>query len=181
MDWATFVVRIVEAIAWPTVVGFAFWNLRAQFGSLIAKVRRAKWKDAEVTFGEELDRVEDRLATPPKATGQAPELQQLAVEARLPPAYIIQQAWLGIERALSEAAKRRGIVTGTIVSPKRLVHELQLSPEDQALVHQIRKLRNDAVHVFGPTITVTDALRYKDIAESLVRRIEGDRSSDEEA
>ena len=53
-----------------------------------------------------------------------------------------------------------------------LIWNLELSPEDENLLKQLRTLRDEAVHSPEPNITVTDALRYKDLAEALARRIE---------
>lgn len=189
MDWLTFIVRIVETLVWPIVVGLIAWTQRAPLGRLIDKLRlrSLKWGDAEATFGEELDRIEETIA-PPLATGVR-ELQEITAKAaQLPPAYIVQQAWSRLEQAINEATKGRfaelptdrgGASSRTgarMVNYARRVEALELSPDDAELLRQLRNLRNLAVHSSEPNITVTDALRYNDFAEALARRIEGTRS-----
>lgn len=202
MDTLTFIVRIVEAIAWPVAVGLIFWALRGNIGGLIGKIRRFKWKDTEVAFSEELDRAEADLAPvallPPVES--SPELEKIAAEAQLPPTYIVQQAWLRVERAIDaatkdhakpsetsadrlrvkrvidKAIKDRAISSetsaGRLLNNARRLLDLELSPEDGNLLKQLGTLRNEAVRSPEPNITVTDALRYKDLAEALARRIE---------
>ncbi|MBS0641227.1 MAG: hypothetical protein JSS43_15240 [Proteobacteria bacterium] len=178
MDAGTFIVRIVEAIAWPVTAGLIFWKLRGRVGDLIDSIQRLKWKDTELTFGKQLDRVEAERPPAPvvEADENAPQLEQIAAEAQLPPAYIVQQAWLRIERVIDEATKSRASTSetsaGRTLNYARRMQALNLAPDDAALLRELRALRNEAVHSAQPNITVTDALRYKDLAESLARRIE---------
>jgi hypothetical protein len=175
MDIGTFIVRIVEALAWPTVAGVAFWSVRGQIGALVGRIQRLKWKDAEATFSEELDKVEDKAPTPP-APDQPAEVEERVAFAQLPPAYIVQQAWLRLEQAVQEAAVKQGVQALPVRGVSRgLLQRLGLSPEDQALIEDLRQLRNRAVHFVEPDITVTDALRYAGLAETLARRIDGNR------
>lgn len=170
MDAATFTVQMVRTLAWPAVVGFVFWNVRGHVGSLIANIRQLRWKEAEVTFGKELDRVEDELPPPVEAIGRL-EVQELAAEAQLPPAYIVQQAWLRVERALNEPLTKKGIKTGPVA---HLISrpDLPLTSAERKTLEELRVLRNRAVHDVEPDISVTDALRYRALAETLARRIE---------
>jgi hypothetical protein len=43
----------------------------------------------------------------PKSVEGPPALEQTAVEAQLPPAYIVQQAWLRVERAIDAGTPDR--------------------------------------------------------------------------
>jgi hypothetical protein len=105
----------------------------------------------------------------------------------LQPAHIVEQAWSRLEQAIIEAAKGRfeelrtdqggasSRMGARIVNDTRRIQALNLSPDDDALHRQLRDLRDLAVHSPG-SITVTDALRYRDLADSLARRIEATRS-----
>jgi hypothetical protein len=46
-----------------------------------------------------------------------------------------------------------------------------LSDDEMPAVHKLRELRNEAAHTADPGITITDALRYHDIANSLIEKI----------
>ena len=74
MDTTTFVIRLVEALAWPVVVGLVFWCLRGPIARRIETLQTLKYKGAEATFGKELDRVEDSRPPPPKSVDEPPEI-----------------------------------------------------------------------------------------------------------
>jgi hypothetical protein len=171
MDHSTFIVRLVEALAWPIVAGVAFWSVRGRLADLINRVQRVKWKDAEATFVDALDNVQARVSPLSPVEERAAANDRL-VSSQLPPAYVVQQAWLRLEQALLVAAEGRGLQTqqGRGVN-SRLIASLELRAEDRALIEDMRQLRNAAVHSIQPGITATDALRYEDLAESLARRI----------
>lgn len=172
MDAKTFIVRLIEATAWPTLVGFVFWHIRVQLGALVTSISRPKWKDAEITFGKEIDRLEEQAGTYSVLSIQAqPDARTLAAEAQLPPAYLIQQAWMRTEMALYEAAMRLGNLTtsGRPVVGGKPYRQLNLSSDEVAMIDELRKLRNRAVHLLDPDVTITDALRYKAVADSLER------------
>jgi hypothetical protein len=148
---------LVEALAWPIVVGVGFWSVRGQVGGLVGRIRRLKWKDAEAAFSEQLDKIEEK-APPPPAIEAPTNVQERVVEAQLPPGYIVQQAWLRLQQAIQEAAN------------------FDLSSDERWLLSQLRLLKNEALQ--SPQgITVTDALRFKDQAEDLARRIRGRRAA----
>jgi len=46
-----------------------------------------------------------------------------------------------------------------------------LSNEEVPVVRQVRELRNRAAHSLDPGITITDALRYHDVANSMIEKI----------
>lgn len=179
MDYLTFIARVIEAVAWPAAVVFAFWHLRGGLTNLIERVRLLKWKDAEADFGRQLDRVEDSAASAPAPSEKrSAEVPQLVVEAELPPAYVIQQAWLRVERALLEAANKSGdsIVRGQdrvlVKQIPYLVEKLRLRPAEVRLLNELRELRNRAVHHVDDHLTATDALRYRDLADRIVGAVE---------
>jgi hypothetical protein len=62
-----------------------------------------KWKEAEANFREELGRVEDKaLPSPVEKTDQ---VEDRIAAAHLPAAYIVQQAWIRLERAAEDARR----------------------------------------------------------------------------
>jgi NAD(P)-dependent dehydrogenase (short-subunit alcohol dehydrogenase family) len=46
-----------------------------------------------------------------------------------------------------------------------------LTDEEMPAVLRLRELRNQAAHSVDPDITITDALRYHDIADTLIQKI----------
>jgi hypothetical protein len=181
MDVLTFIVRMVEALAWPMMAAFVLWHGRAHIGALLRRLEKFKGWGAEVSFlGQQLDRLEAALPPEPQPEAVKPkdtaELQARAVEADLPPAYLVQEAWKRVEHALNEASKRL-LMPGEnwAKALRELPDRLNLLPEEKESLNDLRQLRNRVVHSLDPQITITDALRYRDIADRLVRAIE-DRS-----
>src|SRR4051794_15299199 len=99
MDILTFIVRMVEALAWPMVVAFVLWLGRAHIGGLLNRLEKFKGWGAEASFiGQQLDRVEATLPGPQSGAEKgATDLQARAIEAELPPAYLVQKAWDHVE------------------------------------------------------------------------------------
>lgn len=60
MDWITFIHNIIESLAWPLVVLIAVMILRQPLIKLLPNLRRAKYKDLELLFGEKLEELEAR-------------------------------------------------------------------------------------------------------------------------
>ncbi len=178
MDFLTFVARIVEASAWPIAAVFVVWYLRGGLIGLIDRIRLLKWKDAEASFGQRLDQAEaEASATPAPTESKVRDIPLLAAEAELPPAYIVQQAWLRVEEALKKA-QYGGRFIGNREGPllvkqiTALISDLGLSPKEAKNIHELRILRNEAVHHSGINLTPTDALRYRDLADRAISAIE---------
>ncbi len=110
----------------------------------------------ELMFREKLDEAAAEFGLSLPALEAPKDVQERVAEAQLPPGYIVQQAWPRVQQAIGGA-------DGS--------HELSIG--DRRLLGRLRVLREDAVHSPEPSITATDALRYRDLAEGLVRRIEG--------
>lgn len=175
MDALTFIIRLVEALAWPVVVSFVLWHGRAQIGALLGRLEKFKGWGAEASFvGQQLDRVEATLPEPQSGLERiTTNLQARAVEADLPPPYLVQDAWQRVEYAMQDAAKRL-LMPGENwrEALRELPDRLGLLPAEKASMNELQNLRNQVVHSRNPQITITDALRYRDIADRLVEAIE---------
>jgi hypothetical protein len=101
--------------------------------------------------------------------------------SRLPPPYIVSQAWLRLEQAIRDAVDlppRTSITSELRRPPRRALDYIDLATRQGLLlndevpaVQQLRELRNQAAHSVDPSITITDALRYHDVANSLIEKI----------
>jgi hypothetical protein len=192
LDWLTFISTVTKSIAWPTVAVIALVVLRGDLAALIRtlgpRLQKAKGPWGELTFGQGIDDVEDKLpSAETKAIAEADDTKRIedASElARLPAPYIVSQAWLRLEKAIRNAVDERFLnkpapVRGRQLSPDaylNLVTTQGILPQDEVKVlRDLRTLRNRAAHSLDPDITVTDALRYNDIVNSLIRKIEQHR------
>jgi uncharacterized protein YutE (UPF0331/DUF86 family) len=192
MDWLTFLSSDIKSLAWPIAVLVAIVVMKRDIAALLRalapRLQKAKGPWGELTFGQGVDEVEDKL--PPAETKaiteveEAKRIEDVSELARLPPSYIVSQAWLRLEHAIREAVdERSGEIAvsagGGRKSPLIYVEKLSqhdiLPSEEVDILHEMRQLRNRAVHSLDPDITITDALRYNDIANSLLLKIEQSR------
>lgn len=189
LDWLTFFSTTIKSLAWPMVAIISLLVLRKDAGSLLNKLgsrlQKAKGPYGEITFGEGIDGIENKL---PPSEPSAPievidtnKIDDVSELARLPPPYIVSQAWIRLEHKIKSAIDARLINKQEPVGGRRLslraylnlltVHGV-LPQEDLPVLIELQNLRNRAAHSLDPNISVTDALRYNDIVDSLIRKIE---------
>ena len=107
----------------------------------------------------------------------AQRIEQILALTQLPPAYIISMAWLRLEQAIREAVNIPPSRAGNR-RPARSLDYLNLANvqglltgDEMPAVRRLREMRNLAAHSLDPPITMTDALRYQDMAEVLIQTI----------
>jgi hypothetical protein len=193
LDWLTFLAAVIKALAWPGVVVVALFVLKRNLGDLLRslgnRLEKAKGAGFELTFGKGIDEVEEALPAAEAKETSAPissqKIEAVSELAQLPPAYIVSQAWLRLEQTIRDAVE-----TPTAISPHirrssyRVMDALNLARSQELIysdelpaVEQLRALRNQAAHSVDPGITLTDALRYHDVANALIEQIEKRRRS----
>lgn len=186
MDWLTFLAAAIKALAWPAVAVVGLFVLKRNIGDLLRslgnRLEKAKGAGFELTFGKAIDQVEESLSAGEvkEISGRTSPQRIEAVSelAQLPPAYVVSQAWLKLEDAIRRAAIIPERPPGVRRAPYRVTDYIELARRQGLLqddevpgVQQLRELRNQAAHSQDPGITVTDALRYRDIAENLIEKI----------
>lgn len=185
MDWLTFVVTAIKALAWPAVVIVVAFVLKRNLGDLLRslgnRLEKAKGGGFELTFGKAIDQVEEALPGPEvkevSAAISPRKIEAVLELSQLPPAYIISQAWLQLEQTIRATADmptqhpagRRSFAPMEYI---QLAKRQGLLEDDEIpAIEQLRQLRNQAAHSVDPGISITDALRYYDIAEALIEKI----------
>jgi hypothetical protein len=196
LDWLTFFSDDIKSLAWPTAVVIGLVVLKRDVAALLRtlgpRLLRAKGPWGELNFGQSVDEVEDKL--PPTETKAITEskdskrIEDVSELARLPPPYIVSYAWLHLEQAIRQAVDEQlpnepALHTRQSLSPAaylNLVIKKGILPQEEAgVLTELRQLRNRAAHSLDPEITVTDALRYNDIVNSLIQKIQQRRSGQE--
>ena len=128
-------------------------------------------------LGQRVDQIEEILpATEAKEIVASSDPERISGLAQLPPPYIVSQAWLGLEQAIREALDyllptdaRRPLSPMAYLN---LAREQRLLTEDEKpAVDRLREMRNLAAHSVDPGISMTDALRYQNIANVLIEKI----------
>ena len=186
MDWLTFFSTDIKSLAWPTAAIVALFLLRAELRGLVRtlgnRLRSFKGFGLETTFAEAVDQVEELLPAPEvreitRLEGdRAQRIENISALAQLPPAYIVSQAWLRLEQAIREAVSippaRPGNRRRLAVDYLNLASVQGILTNDETpAVRRLRELRNLAAHSIDPAISMTDALRYQDMAEALITTI----------
>jgi hypothetical protein len=190
LDWLTFFATDIKSLAWPIAAIVALFLLKGELRGLVLtlgnRLRSFKGFGVETTFAEAVDQVEELLPPPEaeesaasfSASGRleadAQRIENISELSRLPPTYIVSQAWLRLEQAIREHSDFL-LPTNRRLSPityLQLAKEQGLISEDEEpAIQRLREMRNLAVHSVDPNITITDALRYHDIANIVIEKI----------
>ena len=161
-------------------------EIRALVTNLGGRLKSAKGAGIELNFGERIDEVQKTLPSEDRAQMAAPSdkrLVDLNDLSALPPAYIISQAWLTVEAAIQNAmlpiaaphSRGRPLAAPELL---RIARQQSLVTEDEVpSLEELRKLRNLAAHARDPDISLTDALRYNDIAAAVAEQIKARATS----
>jgi len=202
VDWLTFFSTDIKSRAWPIAAIVALFLLKRQITDLLRalgnRLLTAKGGGFEFTFGERVDQIEEILPAPEakEITASASfsgsgrlegdvqqRIENISELSGLPPPYIVSQAWLRLEQAIREAVNIPPSRPGNRRPPRAQLDYLNLAgvqglltADEMPAVRRLREMRNLAAHSVDPPITITDALRYQDIADALIQNIKERRA-----
>jgi hypothetical protein len=195
MDVPTFIVGLLNAIAWPAAVVLIVLLLRAPISARLAELTRLKWKDLELEFQRELKKVEeqaDKLLPKVHEVETSDTLkigvgEEVAISegfsidvdkdqfsrlAELSPPAAIIQVWLTVENALRSLAARHDIPVSTRTSSLDLIKLLTqreiLDNPTIAILNNLRALRNNAAHARASELSASQAKEYQAVTHRLV-------------
>ena len=176
MDWRTFTAAVVESLAWPLTALAIFLVVRRPLLALVPLVGRLKVGDLELDFGRRLAEAKAEAAALPAArasTAPATDDDALLRLASAAPRAAILEAWLRLEGAALDAARRRGTTepVSHVRSPMRLIEALEefgvIDARQAAVFHELRSLRNSAAHAVGFEPSPDTARNYVHLAARL--------------
>jgi|SRR5450830_770052 len=186
MDALTFIAKLVDALAWPSVVVVVLIFLRKELPSIVRSLRKLKVKDIEMEFGEaavalaaETKRVVPAAKPDVKIMGESEEstAARLQAIAELSPRAAILEAWLHVEAAAADLIRKQGSMSLTSTpGPLRIREGLRRAevltrPQEAAFEH-LRRLRNDAVHAPVAEFTSTAVSSYIQSALAMASYLE---------
>jgi hypothetical protein len=187
MNWLEFFAALVQALAWPIAVVVAVLLLRDPLGGLIRTVRRAKYGDLDIEFGERVEKLQDqtnvvrlqgradgtgRLSGGGSITGRGKNLSEtlstkVAELAAISPTAAVFEVWQAVE----EAARAR-IPDSDQRSPRALLDALRnkgvISDNGYYQLQELRQLRNAAVHSPDRLVSARAAILYGRVAQGLI-------------
>jgi hypothetical protein len=185
VDSLAFIAKLVEALAWPVAALVLVVLLRREVIALAPFIRKLKAGPLEAEFEREVRELRTAVETArSEVTGPEPSWQLSAEKlAQVNPRSAILEAWRQTELAAMRALKDRrpGTSEQELRSTReilRLLGDSQIAtPEEVALLNQMRFLRNQAGHVESFQPTYEAAMNFVQLAAHLIGRIPLTRTS----
>lgn len=201
MDLLSFLVGVIDALAWPAVVVSGILLLRREIRELLPGLSKLRVRDVEFEFGQrveelkrEFDEVEPAVLAPPapaavegQGEGTLPALRgsgEGRVIARdegdlvyrlapISPRAAVTESWRTVEHALMELAQRVRLDERQSLGGviKELSSSGHLPRATVEILNRLRTLRNEAVHRREMELTVQEALEYADLARQVSLRL----------
>ncbi|MBC3926942.1 hypothetical protein [Undibacterium sp. CY21W] len=177
MDILTFIIKIVEAAAWPITTISLVLLLKKEIGALIPFLKKFKAGPLEAEFEREVQEIRfetnQKIPLPKETTLLSPKLRKLHQLASVNPRSAIIEAWREVIFAAENLLQRSGAFNANngVMLPYEVKQTLEkaglLNVEQLTLFNDLRKLRNQASHMpnFEPTSEST--LGYIDLAVRL--------------
>ncbi|MCK4329347.1 hypothetical protein KAX02_05845 [candidate division WOR-3 bacterium] len=166
MNLFEFIAALVGALAWPGLVLALFLIFRQPLAELIPFLERLKYKDLELNFSKRVREVAieaDAVITTEEPVAVDEQLEELV---DIYPRGAIIESWLLVENATVNAVRvNKLIITERdMKSPSRLVRVLEaakiINKQQAALLHELRYIRNAAVHVTDLSLSPNAAREY---------------------
>lgn len=172
MNTLAFIASLVSSLTWPAAVLVIVFLLRKPLRGLIPLLRRLKYGDLELDFEQRIEdlqeEVAEELAPAPATLGLPPS--KVAEIAKVSPRSAVLESWREVESAAVELARQRGIPLPDQYSrrPFQVIRSLEkehaISSSTSSAIHELRALRNEAVHVPDFSFDVDSALSYDAVA-----------------
>jgi hypothetical protein len=181
-----FISAILSALAWPVAIVLIVIVLRRPLRHLLSRLETLKGPGVEATFQRQLEEAKEEAvaAAASLPAGQRRDANQqerleysdLLQLADLSPRAAILDAWLRLEFALTEAAKKADVPLTQRGGILGLIEELEkrgvIAPELRSPLRRLRNLRNVAVHTMDFDISKDSVIDYIDTANFIIRSLE---------
>lgn len=184
MDSLTFFSSLVSSLAWPVTAIVAFYLLKNNLGTFFPFIERLKYKNFELEFRKSIGELTEKSKTalPAPVAEQLPStISQLRDRlfnlAEISSRSAILEAWLQVESAAADIIESRNLTTSfkRTIAPLRFAELLAkndiLNLSQMEIFHQLRELRNKAVHIGDATFKLDEVAEYIDLALSLASEI----------
>jgi hypothetical protein len=191
MNWLEFVASLARSLAWPAaVVALVVW-LRDPITRTLFTLTRLRYKDLELDFGRELNRLKqeakavDITPQPAKSIAAAKKdsSQLLEEAARLAqdfPGPAVAVGWQAVEDELMSAVMRLAISpdypphNSAFKNADLLKQQNAIDQGTFVLLSRMRNLRNMAVHGGhgASPVTTDDAIEFLDLARAVVGKLQ---------
>lgn len=152
MSILEFVASIISSLAWPMLVGFSVYILRAPAGKLIARISKFKYGELEAEFREVLDDIKP-IESKVSERAQLEQRESVSIDleelADVSPRAAVMEAWILVEKATVEFCEADYFPLSRISYQGlfRASKEKNLDIEHlQTAYQEMRSLRNKVAH-----------------------------------
>lgn len=182
IGWKLFIVQAIGSLAWPSAFVMVAFAFRQEVKSLLSRLKALKVSGAEVGFSELLDEASRDAAALPilEAPAKMVEINEDTVSKH--PHFAVIEAWRAIETEIASLMQ--------LIDPKLPRHEINgfrslrmlrgtdlVSSDVLALLEDLRRVRNAAVHDAEPNITKGQAFEYLSLASRVEASIKNARET----
>jgi len=177
------IVQSIASVAWPAALVAIVWLFRRRLEDLLPQLR-AKYKDVEISF--RLESAEKEAAALPEPGLAALDSEPTPEEsnrfeqiADISPSAAIMEQRRELEDFLRGVSNEYNIVAPyptSLASITRILRRRELIDQHtSALLDDLRAIGNAAAHGGRETqFSKEDALRYKNLADELMRQMKGE-------
>lgn len=185
MNGLEFIASIVGSLAWPAVVIAVFYFLREPVKNLLPLLQKLKYKELELEFNRRVEEVRaevvQELPVLPAAAApaQTDEITKAARLAETSPRAAVLEAWLSVEAAAFDAARRLDWAVPSEKSSngafamKFLERHPQVDRSIVGLLRELRSLRNQAAHAPEFALSKSAAIEYASSAARVAEYLRG--------
>lgn len=167
--------RIIDILAWPFTIIVVVMMLRSPLSSLVPTLKRLKYKDLELEFEKEANKIlaeaERDLPDPPKPSKHKNTSVRFS-QARLEPADDIMKSWRDLElklRGISGEGMAR-CSTGQMI--RELTQSGAITVEMSKLILDLSSLRNRVAHTDEEAITYKVSSSFRESVNRVLSALE---------
>ena len=174
MDALTFISEMTKAVAWPLSILAVLLVFRKRIYGVIDRIQSLKYKDTEVSFGDEFERAKESaqdvgVTVIRPASSFAPTLLSLA---SLSPTAAIIEEWGALEKELKNLTLRAGLPwQATPQTISALEKSGFLANGLGEVLRNLLNSRNKAVHDHGSPISEGEAIQFLMLSRSVTERV----------
>ena len=174
----TYMIEILEIIAWPSTILILVWIARSPILSLLPAIQRIRFQGAEIELSQSLQEIENSIAMQEDMKLEDRLLNREIKNALdLPPSHLVLEVWSVLERSARTTVERVLPNEETFRKPlDRPIDYLEfkgaLTPSTATAIRDLRDLRNQVARFSGSDIPKEQSFQFANLANRIVNVIE---------
>jgi hypothetical protein len=181
-------VELIKAIAWPATVIWILYFLKGDLRSLLGRIDKLKYKEAEASFEKDVYKVQakakeigekiagEESAAKAENKEELNARDQLYRIAQISPRAAIVEAWRHLEEKINDLGPKFGLEARGYASERKILENLKAEnkiDKDFFLIYAtLRELRNRAAHKPEFALSQESAESYIDTTIKLIEGLE---------